>query len=189
MAKINDNLLVKGARGNVGKQYVYKKRGKGTHIAKMPTINPNAEATDRQKAVRERFAAASLYAKGAMTDPELKKEYQKKAKDGATAFNAAFRDYLTAPQVKQISTDEYTGTAGSLIVVEARDDFRVVEVKVSIRNAAGVLIEEGNALLNTIDRNKWSYTATVDNALLAGCRIMATALDNPGNKGTLEVVL
>ena len=36
MAKITKNLLVKGARGNPGKQYVYKTRGSRTYIARMP---------------------------------------------------------------------------------------------------------------------------------------------------------
>ena len=189
MAKINDNLLVKGARGNVGKQYVYKKRGRSTHIAKMPVINKNAVPTNRQAEVRELFAAASLYAKGAMSTPDLKKEYQKKAKDAETAFNVALRDYLKAPVVKTIDAGKYDGSIGSLIVVGARDDFRVAEVKVSIRDAAGMLIEEGNASLNPIDRNKWIYTATQTNASPVGCIVSAVALDLPGNKGVLNVTL
>ncbi|HEV7783539.1 MAG TPA: hypothetical protein VGO58_19840 [Chitinophagaceae bacterium] len=189
MSKINDNLLVKGARGNLGKQFVYKKRGKNTHIAKMPVINKNLVPTARQLEVRELFAAASLYAKGAMTSPVLKKEYEKKAANGQTPFNIAFRDYLKAPVVRSIDTENYDGTSGSVIVVIARDDFRVAAVKVSIRDGAGVLIEEGNAILNPIDRNKWSYTTVQPNASPSGCTVSATALDLPGNKGTLEVTV
>jgi hypothetical protein len=189
MSKINDNLLVKGARGNVGKQFVYKKRGKNTHIAKMPVINESLVPTARQIEVRELFAAASLYAKGAMVSPELKREYGKKATSGQTPFNIAFRDYLKAPVVRSINTENYNGVTGSVIDVIARDDFRVAAVKVSIRDAAGVLIEEGNAILNPIDRNKWSYTSVQANASPAGCIVHATALDLPGNKGTLQVTV
>jgi len=189
MSKITDNLLVKGARGNVGKQFVYKKRGKNTHIAKMPSINKNLEPTAGQFEVRELFAEASLYAKGAMSSPELKKEYEKKAVDGQTAFNVAFRDYLKAPVVKSINTENYNGTIGSGIVVIARDDFRVAAVMVSIRDAAGVLIEEGDAILNPIDRNKWNYTTVLANPSPAGCTVNATAFDVPGNKGILEVTV
>ncbi len=189
MSKIHDNPLVKGARGNFGKHYVYKKRGKDTHITKMPVINKNAVPTESQTEVRELFAAASLYAKGAMSSPDLKKEYQKKAKDGNTAFNIAIRDYLKVPVVKSIDTGKYDGTIGSLIVVKSRDDFRVAEVKVSIRDVAGVLIEEGNAILNPIDRNKWSYLAVQSNGTPAGCTVSATALDLPGNKGMLDVTV
>ena len=189
MAKINDNLLVKGARGNVGKQYVYKKRGEDTHIVRMPVVNKKAVPTADQSNAREMFAAASRYAKGAVSSPDLKKEYGKKASANTTAFNIAFRDYLKAPVVKNINTEKYDGTPGSIIVVKAKDDFRVVEVKLSIRNADGSMLEEGNAILNPIDRNLWTYATTRTNASPPGCTVSATALDLPGNKGTLNKVL
>jgi hypothetical protein len=189
MAKINDNLLVKGARGNVGKQYVYKRRGDNTHIARMPVIDKNAVPTQEQSRVRELFAAASMYAQGAVSSPDLKKEYQKKASRGRTAFNIAFRDFLKPPVVKSIDTENYDGTPGSTIVVSARDDFRVAKVKVSIHTVDGALIEEGNAILNPIDRNKWSYTAAQTNASPPGSIISAAALDLPGNKGVLKKIL
>jgi hypothetical protein len=187
MAKVTENLLVRGARGNVGKQYVYKKRGDETHIAKMPAIDKNATVTDKQEGVRDLFAAAAAYAKGAISLPDLKKDYAKKAASGKSAYNIAFRDYLKPPKVKSIKTSGYNGTIGSTIVVTAKDDFRVAEVFVSIRTAAGVLVEEGNALLNPIDRNKWTYTAVEANASLAGSLVTATARDLPGNEAVLEV--
>ncbi|MDP4262235.1 MAG: hypothetical protein Q8941_06860 [Bacteroidota bacterium] len=189
MAKINENPLVRGARGNFGKKYVYKKRGDDTHIARMPTVNKNAVATEKQVAVRDQFTSAALYAQGAISSPDLKKEYEKKATNGQTAFNVAFRDYLKAPVVKSIDTGKYNGTVGSTIVVKAKDDFRVKEVAVSIFSAAGALLEEGNAVLNPLDRNKWIYTATQANALLAGSKISASALDLPGNSGMLEITI
>ena len=100
MAKITENLLVKGARGNLGKQYVYKTRGSRTFIARMPVVNKDAVPTEKQSEVRESFGEASMYAQGAMSSPDLKKQYEKKATDGATAFNIAFRDFLKAPVVK-----------------------------------------------------------------------------------------
>ncbi|MFI5155235.1 MAG: hypothetical protein ACHQEM_03575 [Chitinophagales bacterium] len=45
MANVNENLLVRGARGNVGKQFVYRKHGNNTNIVRMPTVNKNAVAT------------------------------------------------------------------------------------------------------------------------------------------------
>jgi hypothetical protein len=189
MARISNNQLVKGARGNVGRQFVYKKRGEDTHIAMMPVIDKNLKPTEDQSKIRDLFAAASQYAKGAMSSPDLKKEYQKKTSSRTTAFNIAFRDYLKPPVVREIDTEKYDGTPGSAIVVNAKDDFRVAEVKLSILHADGSLLEEGNAILNPIDRNKWTYTATQNNASPPGCTVSATALDLPGNKGTLNKVL
>jgi hypothetical protein len=74
-------------------------------------------------------------------------------------------------------------------VISAKDDFRVAEVIVSIRTAAGLLVEEGNAVLNPVKRDKWIYTATQNNAALAGSKILVTARDLPGNAGVLEATL
>jgi hypothetical protein len=189
MSKITNNPLVQGASGHFNRQFVYKQRGNKTYIAKMPAKKENLEPTPEQNEIRDQFGSAALYAKGVMSDPLLKKEYQKKAKNGATAFNVAFRDYLKAPVVKGIDTSKYTGVPGSLIIVSAKDDFRVASVRVKIETAAGVLIEEGDSTLNPIDRNKWNYATTQANASIAGCVVKADAFDLPGNKGSLDVMV
>jgi hypothetical protein len=187
MARIKNNVLVKGASGNLGKQVVYKQRGNDTHMALMPKTRKDASPTEKQEGVRELFTEAAQYAKGAVSSPDIKKEYQKKASNTNTAYNIAFRDFLKAPVVKSIDTGRYDGSPGSTIVVKAKDDFRVVEVVVSIHNAAGVLVEKGNAVLNPLDRNKWIYTATQQNATVAGSVISAKALDLPGNSAMLDL--
>lgn len=189
MAKIKDNLLVRGASGNVGKQFVYRKRGNETFLTRMPVFDKDAEPTEKQEKARDLFAAAALYAQGAIADPELKKAYGKKAAPGKTAYNMAFRDFLKAPKVRSINTAGYNGTPGSTIAIAAKDDFRVAEVTVSIRTAEGVLVEEGTAVLHTIDRGKWIYTAKQSNAALTGSVIQAIARDLPGNQGVLSVTI
>ena len=189
MARINENLLVRGARGNVARQFVYKKHGDETHIARMPRVKKDAPISDGQEKVRDMFTEASLYAKGAMSSPELKKEYQKKVQPGITAFNVAFKDYQKPPKVKSIDTKEYDGTPGSTIVVKAKDDFRVVRVKVSIYTADNVLVEEGDTILNPVNRNKWIYTARLLNANMQRWIVKAIAFDMPENEGSLEVTM
>jgi len=189
MANITENLLVKRARGNVAKQFVYRTRGNDTHITKMPHIPKGLQPTQGQEGQRSLFASASLYAQGAISDPTLKDLYQKKAAPGRTAFNIAFRDFLKAPVVGKIITTQYTGVAGSAIVVAAKDDFRVAKVSVSIYAPGGALIEQGDAVLNPVNREQWNYTVTHANAVLAGTKITATAFDLPGNTGMLDVIL
>jgi len=188
MAKINENPLVRGARGNFGKHYVYKKRGNDTFLARMP-VKSDAAPTDKQETVRDQFAAASAYAQGAMNDPELKKAYSKKAPPGKTAFNMALRDFLKPPKVTIIDTENYDGKPGSTIVITARDDFRVISVTVSIFTTDGTLVEKGDAVLNPLFREKWTFTAKQSNGSLTGCRIKVVARDLPGNPGTGEVTL
>jgi hypothetical protein len=189
MAIVNENLLVRGARGNVGKQFVYRKKGNNTLITRMPVPRKDAVATEKQVASRELFSAAALYAKGAIKSEELKNEYEKKSAPGNSAYNIAFRDFLKAPVVKKIDVSNYKGTPGSTIVINAKDDFRVAEVSVHIQTAAGVLVEEGTAILNPINRNLWTFTAVQNNAALTGSVISATAKDLPGNTGSLEITV
>jgi hypothetical protein len=133
--------------------------------------------------------ARLLYAKGAIASADLKKEYEKKAAPGKTAFNIAFRDFLRAPVVKKTDAANYNGNPGLIILVNAKDDFRVAKVKLSIRTAAGVLIEEGTAVLHPINRNLWTCTATQTNATVAGSVISCTAADLAGNKASLDLVV
>jgi hypothetical protein len=189
MANVNENLLVRGARGNVGKQFVYRKHGDNTTIARMPTVNKDAVPTEKQAANRESFADAATYAQGVMSSADLKKEYEKKATPGTTAFNIAFRDYLKAPVVNKIDISNYNGTVGSVVVVKAKDDFRVAQVKVSIHSSTGTLVEEGNAILNPVKRTLWNYVTTQNNSNLPGTIISATATDLPGNTGSLDITM
>ncbi len=188
MANINDNLLVKGARGNVAKQFVYRKRGNKTFIVKMPQLNPNA--SQEQLTQRELFFFSYNVRSGRLAKRRPEKAYNRKAPPGSSAYNMALRDFLKAPVVRKIDTSRYTGTPGSTVIVQAKDDFRVAAVKVGIYIVAtGAVVEEGNAVLDPITRDKWNYTATQAHAAVQELKIVATATDLPGNTGTLEAVI
>lgn len=189
MANVTKNPLLKDVSGKFGDHVVYKTRGKKTTMARMPTKKEGAVKTVDQEKVSSRFSSASKYAKGAIASEALKKEYQKKVSTQNTAFNIAFRDFLKAPQVIAIITEKYTGAIGSTITVNAKDDFKVAAVRVSIHNSSGVLIEEGDALVDPIYEERWKYTATQLNGTLAGTVIKAVAMDLPENTGTLSVTL
>lgn len=189
MAKITKNHLIKGARGKMGDQFVYKTRGGKTFIAELPEYDPNSTPTDSQLKTRDLFGSAAAYAKGAVENEQLKLQYERKAKKGATAYNMAFRDFLKKPSIKDLLTSRYNGSIGSLIRVKAKDDFRVAEVMVSIHNPEGELVEEGLANLDPINRDIWIYTATRLNATLTGSKISVVARDLPGNEAESSVIL
>src|SRR5205085_1417154 len=111
-----------------------------------------------------------------------------RAKDDITAFNLAISDFFTAPVIADIITSGYTGVVGNRIEVQAKDDTKVTGVKVGIFAGDGTLIEEGAALLDDASE-QWFYTATQVNATLAGSKIVATAMDLPGNATSKEKVL
>ena len=187
MANISQNLLVKGAHGNVGKDFVFRTRGEKTHIMRMPRPS-NKPATDGQEKSRDLFYFAVQFAKGVVALPKYKKLYQEKTESGNSAYNVAFKDYTQAPIVERIDAENYNGE-GSRIIVEATDDFRVVRVKVKITGEDGSLIEEGEAALEPVFRQSWSYIASKQNPSIPGTIIKATVYDIPENKGTLEITL
>ena len=90
--------------------------------------------------------------------------------------------------LKSINKDSYHGAVGDTITIDATYDFKVATVSISIHNAAGALVEQGDAVL-PVDKPDWLYTATQANPALAGSKITATATDLPGNTGSLEVTL
>jgi hypothetical protein len=186
MAK-SDNLILKEASGSVGKMLTITKKKSGTIQLGKHRGASTTPPTDKQKEVQSKFKNAIVYGKAVMNDPDLKAMYQAAAKKDQSAYNLAVRDAFKAPEISSINTALYTGAIGSKITVRAIDDFKVASVRVKVTSAAGVVIEQGDAVLqnNGLD---WLYTATVLNDVVQGGTIVASALDLPANETVLEVV-
>lgn len=97
-----------------------------------------------------------------------------------SAYNVAFADFFHAPEINEIDSSNYTTQAGSLIRIDVMDDFKVKSVHVRIERADASLVEQGDATEDP-DGIHWNYTATIANTSLAGCKIIVTARDFPGN--------
>jgi hypothetical protein len=185
-----ENFIVEASSAAVaGIEKKLRQRGKTKFLAKTPTFGKNRVLTPAQEEHLDKFSTATAYARAAMADPALEKIYAVRATTERSVFNLAVKDYIKAPKVKKVIVSAYTGNVGSTIEVRAKDDFAVKAVKVSIRNAAGDLVEEGNALIDPLDKSKWIYTATQVVAILPGCKVKAIAQDLPGNSGELEIIL
>jgi hypothetical protein len=83
-------------------------------------------------------------------------------------------------------TQAYCGEIGNLIIIIAKDDFKVKDVTITIYNASNELIERGAAVANR-DGLSWQYACTRQNTNIAGSTIIAVATDLPGNEGVMEV--
>lgn len=181
---------MKGASGHWQGEFVYKQRADNTFIAGMPTVDPKRKVTDKQDDVIQLFGSASIYAATVMHNPELKKYYDSKASGSKSAYNIAVSDFATYPKISSIVTTRYTGMPGSEIAVAAtKKNTKVTEVKVSIFSPAGVLIEEGKAVLNNRKLRRWYYATTQNNPVLPGTKIIAVAKDLPGKETKMEVIL
>lgn len=176
MAKVSNNIIMQGLSGSLGNQLVIR-QGKGgqTIVATMPTTGRNFNAA--QQAQHEAFRHAIAYAKSAKEVPT----YLTKAQ-GTTmsAFNAAVADWFNKPQVLEINTANWTGTAGQTIRVKAQDDTQVAKVHVQIVDTDGSIYEEGEAV--QADGLWWEYTTTTNvEGNPSAATVKATAHDLPGN--------
>lgn len=187
MAKQNNNMIMNDTQGMIGKQVVFKKRAGKSYVSAPPEVNVNRKPTENQLVARANFKRSITYAASAVKLAPLRKAYKAVAGRGQSAQNVAFQDAYFGPEVTGMVTQGYTGSIGNVIVVSARDNFKVKAVKVSIHNSANELIEEGQATANT--DGIWYYLAIQPNPDFKGCKIKATAIDIPGNEGSLEVVL
>ena len=149
----------------------------------MPLIeraDTNFSNSEQQKEQQRKFQRAVLYAQASMSDAETGEAYKKAAKKGQTGYNVAVADFFQAPDIHHIDVSDYNGQPSDVIRIQISDNFKVKEVKVTITNADGSLVEEGAAAPDTVGY-VWTYTATAANNSLEGDRIEITASDFPGN--------
>jgi hypothetical protein len=144
----------------------------------------------KQILIKEKFLEASAWAKEQLEKPESKAFYKAAISGKLTsAYMVAVSDYLNAPKVKGIDTRRYKGAIGDKIVVNAFDEFGVTRVEVFITDAAGNVIEQGEAPRDAERKFYWNYIATAANVPVTGTKILAIAYDKPGNEGSLEIAL
>lgn len=188
MAKQKNNIVMRNARGMFGKQVVFKKRNGKAYIAAPPEVDENRKATPGQLALQVKFKRCIAYAKRALKNDDIIQRYTVMTKRHQSPYNVAFLDAFYSPEVESMILQGYQGQAGNIIVVQAKDNFGVEEVRVSIHDANNVLLEEGLAVANN-DGLNWTYTAAQPNPALPGSKITAKAYDLAGNEGLLEVTV
>lgn len=182
MAKSRDNVVMDGASGKVGRNLVFRQRGDQTIIAKRPRVVAGGrEVSEKQQQVQNRFLNASLYAKKAIKDEELKHAYQMKANINQSAYNVAVKDFFTNPEVRLLNDDGYEGNIGDDITFLVRDVLKVTDIEFEILDQDEVLIESGPAEPTDEDNTGWKYTASAENADYPNAIYRITMVDTPKN--------
>lgn len=179
MSKVKNNIVTQGLSGKLGNMLVFRQRGDQTIVATKPAES-NKEFTAAQKAHHTKFQKAIIYGKAAIADASIRGEYEKGANENQSAYNIAVADYMNAPKIENIDISGYSGNINELIFVTVVDDFKVEEVKVSIKNADGTMVESGFALA-TVNPSIWSYVTKQVNSSTLGDQIIIEASDIPGN--------
>lgn len=176
MAKVRNNVMVRGLSGSFGDQMVIRvdKAGR-TIVSNKPEFDENRVFTPTQQAQQEKFREASVYAREAK-DQAI---YAEKAEGTPlNPYNVALADWFHTPEVKEIDLSAWTGLAGQTIRIRAMDDVKVTEVMVAIANEADTVLEQGAAVEG--ENSWWTYTTRED---LDGMvpKVLVTAKDLPGH--------
>lgn len=156
MAKVQNNLIIHGLSGMLGKQIVVRRGKNGQYFISAAPHNSTHDVTDAQKQQREKFRQAILYAKSAQTTPEYKDVAKAR---GQSAFNVAVADFLHPPEIQSIDLGSYQGAPNETITITAIDDIKVKTVGVMIVADDGTLVEKGSAVASP-NTNQWLYTTT-----------------------------
>ena len=172
MAKVKNNLLVRGLSGAIGDAVFRSMPDGNTWVSAKPDFS-RRKFSKGQKTHQSRFQRAAGYARGAAkVHPiyaELAKGTMKKA------YNIALSDWFNPPVIHRI--ERKTG----YIRVEASEDVMVAKVRVKILDEKGRILEQGEAV--QVDTSKksgwWKYATDMEG------HVVAEAYDLAGNKTQL----
>src|SRR4051812_14012405 len=125
MGKIKNNVVTKGFSGKFGDDLVFRQVDNQTIFAKR-TLTP-VSSTARQTEVRNKFTEASLFASGAIENPQASLDYKLMAElQGLkSAYLAAITDYLTMPEIGSVFVNAYRGNAGDVLNIKPKAVYKI----------------------------------------------------------------
>lgn len=175
MAKVSNNIFVRGLSGDLGNQFIVKSRKSGhTVVSAKTNFENNRVYSPAQLAQQQAFREAVAYAKEA----KGQEIYIIKANGGPRSpYNVALADWFHRPEILEVDLTGWRGEAGELIRMRAQDDIKVEQVTVTISDEAGVVLEEGQA--SYAGALWWEYAATGSAA--GKLTVTITAKDIPGH--------
>lgn len=175
MAKVQNNIVVKGLSGSLGDQLVIKRDKAGrTIVGVKPEFSENRQFTEAQQTQQEAFRQATAYAKSSKGE----NVYVEKAQGTPlSAYNVAVADWLHSPEILDIDMSNWTGQAGQLLRVKAQDDIKIQQVTVVITDETDAVLEQGSATQS--DGLWWNYTTTA--ATSGNAKVIVSVQDMPGH--------
>ena len=170
MAKVTNNVLVRGLSGAVGNAVFRSMPDGSTWVSARPDFS-HRKFSKGQKNHQSRFQQAASYARGAAKVHPIYAELAK----GTTknAYNIALSDWFNPPVILRIERE-----AGQ-IRVEATDNVMVAKVRVTILDETGKVLEQGEAVRVDATTGWWVYDSN------AHGQIAAEAWDLAGNMSRL----
>jgi hypothetical protein len=175
MAKVNQNIVVQGLIGSLGRQLVCKRDKAGrTLVTRRPTFAEDRTSPPPQRTQQAAFRRATPYALSAKDDPIYARLAEGTPRN---PYNVAIADWFHPPQILEVDLGCWRGQPGQLIRVQASDDVLVKQVTVAIADASGTLLEHGPA--TQVDDLSWHYTTT--STATGSLNLIVAAQDLPGH--------
>lgn len=171
MAKVINNIFVRGLSGQVGRQFVIRRLRDGrTIVCKSPDFS-GRKLSDAQQEHHQRVKRAAAYARGASRSNPI---YARLAEGTMlNAYNVALRDWFHAPVIHRL------GSYGTAVRIWATDDTQVAGVTVFVMAENGETLEQGEALQGRGDW--WEYIPS------SAGKVVVEARDLPGNRVKVEL--
>ena len=169
MAKVKNNVLVRGLSGAIGNAVFRQMPDGSTWVSALPDFS-HRKFSKGQKQHQNRFKEAAAYARTAAKKYPIYAELAKGTMKNA--YNIALADWFNPPVIHRI--ERKVGA----IRVEAGDDVRVAKVGVKILDDEGKALEQGEAVQMDASKTSgwWEHTTATKG------KIVAEAWDLAGNK-------
>jgi hypothetical protein len=171
MAKVRDNLLIRGLSGKLGDQFVIRQLRDGTTIVCVKPDFSRRILSEAQKDHHRRVKEAAAYAGPASRENPIYAELA--AGTLKNAYNVALGDWFHPPVIHRVERK------GDAIRIQASDDVVVAGVEVVVWDDQGRAVERGEALQGK--GHWWEYVPRE-----AGT-VMVEARDLAGNKVKAEL--
>ena len=171
MARVVDNILVRGLSGKLGNQVVIRRLRDGRTIVCTKPDFSHRKLSKGQKEHHKRFEAAAAYAREASrTNPVYAKLAEGTMKN---AYNVALGDWFHPPVIQRVER------RGKTIRVQATDDVMVAGVQVMILDKKQKVVEKGEGIRKKGDW--WEYLPGTEGTVVVEARDLA------GNVGSGEL--
>jgi hypothetical protein len=165
MAKVKNNPIVEGISGSVGNM-VFRQLPNGETWVSGKHDFSHRKFSQGQKSHQRRFQEAAAYARqAAKTHPIYA---QLAAGTVKSPYNWALSDWFNPPVIHTIKR------IGNLVRVDASDNVMVAKVQVTILDAEGKALEQGQAV--QVEASWWEYVASNEG------QVAAAAWDLAGNE-------
>lgn len=172
---------IESLSGRVGNLVFRTTTDARTYVQQTPASTHRPGTPAQQQWRKGTFREAVDYGNAQKRDPAGIAYYERFRKTGSfnSVYNLALADYTKPPEVRGLELAGYRGQCGRTLRMQAHDPYGVIAVRVQVLDAAGQVLEEGEATERGEDW--WEYTTQQEHAPGVAQQVHVLAFDRPGN--------